>query len=194
MMGKSHVITNLANATGCWCIGNAVRRGRIQAPEPVVGACARIGEVLLPHGNGVLGAAVLAIRVLTFFIVGSLLPDIDHAGSILGRHVKFPGEHRGITHSIWPVLLVFGLAIRWNILLWLGFGYLLHLLWDSLSAGGICWLYPFMRYREYPGGAKVAPGHKLKLYKAGSAAEYVIVTVCVMTAFMLWVILVSGLV
>lgn len=71
--------------------------------------------------------------------LGSLLPDIDHSGSKLGRRVPWIGKvlkHRGITHSLISLVLV-TTANKW-----LGLGYLTHLLLDMLTKQGVQLLYP----------------------------------------------------
>ena len=82
--------------------------------------------------------------------VGSLLPDIDHPSSYLGkRHKMVSGVtnkafgHRGITHSLLGFILI-GIIVKFiqkqyltdrieDIVFWLMLGYLLHMLEDSLS-------------------------------------------------------------
>lgn len=109
--------------------------------------------------------------------LGSLLPDIDSKTSTLGRHIHLPFGHRTWTHSIWAVILI--ALLCWKLPLpgadGLGFGYILHLLLDSVSQMGICWFYPFKKYVYMEDGvwkrgsgdnkAKCAEGHKIKLYK-----------------------------
>lgn len=88
--------------------------------------------------------------------LSALLPDVDHAGSWLGR--RTPGVswsvqaifgHRGAVHSL-PGALVFswlipflaakaGLLVPWQPVL---FGFLTHLILDSLNPGGVAWLWP----------------------------------------------------
>lgn len=86
--------------------------------------------------------------------VGSLLPDIDHPSSYLGkRHKMVSGVtnkafgHRGITHSLLGFILI-GIIVKFiqkqyltdrieNIVFWLMLGYLLHLLEDSFSQRGV---------------------------------------------------------
>lgn len=110
---------------------------------------------------------------------GSLLPDIDSRSSALGRYARLPFGHRTWTHSIWAVAAVLALA-EWLPVpgaRGLAFGYILHLIMDSLSSMGVCWLYPFRRYvymdhgtwRKGSGGhgPKTAEGHRLKLYRTG---------------------------
>ncbi len=99
--------------------------------------------------------------VLIAALVGSVFPDIDHPRSSIAqqsllfegvsRAVSSLGGHRGVVHSLFAcsfftaALYVFlnhggfGGAIAWGF----GFGYLTHLLGDSMTKGGIAWLRPF---------------------------------------------------
>lgn len=126
--------------------------------------------------------------------IGGLLPDIDSESSLLGRHVHLPVGHRTITHSIWPVVLLFVFSwvtdgILAGLFTALLFGYLTHLVADALGRAGICWLWPFQRYITYDSGAYVAPGHTVKLYRNGEASEYVLIAVVLALAFgLVWLV------
>ncbi|EEG83568.1 MULTISPECIES: metal-dependent hydrolase [Proteus] len=91
-------------------------------------------------------------------LLGSLLPDLDHPGSILGRLFRIISlplsklcGHRGFTHSL---LAFCGLAILWetqvspqwdisaDIFHALLFGYLSHLIADMLTPAGVPFLWP----------------------------------------------------
>lgn len=91
-------------------------------------------------------------------LLGSLLPDLDHPGSILGRLFRIISlplsklcGHRGFTHSL---LALSALAILWETQVtthWqiasdishaLLLGYLSHLLADILTPAGVPFLWP----------------------------------------------------
>ncbi len=99
--------------------------------------------------------------------LGSLLPDIDHPDSLLGRRVKFisvplsylqgdrsllpwseDSHSRGITHSIWALIGCWLLmtstlpAAIGYILFGLAFGFVAHLIGDSLTPAGIRIFWP----------------------------------------------------
>ncbi|HID7802737.1 TPA: metal-dependent hydrolase [Proteus mirabilis] len=96
-------------------------------------------------------------------LLGSLLPDLDHPGSILGRLFRIISlplsklcGHRGFTHSL---LAFCGLAILWETQVTpyiaisadffhaLLLGYLSHLLADMLTPSGVPFLWPLkMRF------------------------------------------------
>jgi inner membrane protein len=105
-----------------------------------------------------LAVAVLISIILLFFninlffiiifLIASLLPDIDHPGSKLGKRFKFLNmffQHRGFFHSlIAMVLFTFLISlINFNLAMAFFLGYILHLLLDSFTKSGIYIFYPF---------------------------------------------------
>lgn len=87
--------------------------------------------------------------------LGSLLPDLDHPSSILGRRIFGASalglKHRGWMHSLLG-LIVFA-TLFWTLnpkfVPGITLGYFLHLLADTLNPAGIPWLYPISRKRMY---------------------------------------------
>lgn len=121
--------------------------------------------------------------------LGSLLPDIDHPGSFLGKRNKIASGltnktfgHRGATHSFLGVILVFigGTFIQFHYLstsgryvtFWLIFGYLFHLIEDSFSKEGIPWLWPYKKHCS----------SKVIYYTTGGVGEYLVLgfTICLL--------------
>lgn len=118
-------------------------------------------------------AAGLAIST-----VCGLLPDIDEDGSIVSRTlgpvgwvlskaVGFAaGGHRGATHTLPAVALV--AAAVWfatrdvNLTAAAGWGYLSHLIGDTLTPMGVPWLWPVQRL-----GSRLSVG----LFTTGTAVE-----------------------
>ncbi len=95
---------------------------------------------------------------LALLLVGSLLPDMDNPYSKLGRKIrpvstliKFVFGHRGIFHSVIPVLLILFLFYYiFNLKLIgaaLSTGFVLHLILDGLTKEGINYLYPFSKLK-----------------------------------------------
>jgi inner membrane protein len=97
---------------------------------------------------------------LTLTLISSLLPDIDHRSSSMGRKlpgfsnaIQFGFGHRGIVHSLWGMLFFGGVAWficktfsvgEWRLIVFaVCFGYFAHLASDSLTRAGVRWLYPF---------------------------------------------------
>lgn len=83
----------------------------------------------------------------------ALFPDIDEKNSKLGRKIKIISKifsHRGILHSIFPIILLFLLFYHFNysiIAYGILVGYLSHLLIDSLTLQGINFLHPISSFR-----------------------------------------------
>ncbi|WP_054741767.1 metal-dependent hydrolase [Cellulosilyticum ruminicola] len=102
-----------------------------------------------------LNILILSVSIL----LGSLLPDIDHPQSILGRHVLFISKplyrscgHRSLTHSVFFVILLVLLLSLAKLKLFgfgLGVGMLSHIVLDLCWPGssGVAILYPFYRRR-----------------------------------------------
>lgn len=94
-----------------------------------------------------------SIVSLILILAGSIIPDIDHTRSKIGKRfwllsypLQFLFRHRGIVHSLVGLLLFTGLlyglleltpqpALQHS--LWFGAGYLIHLLADGLTKSGI---------------------------------------------------------
>ena len=88
--------------------------------------------------------------------IGSLIPDIDSPTSAIGKPLKPISKlinkgfgHRTITHSgLWLIPLLIGyFSLKSLFLLGYIIGFLSHLFSDSLTSGGIAWLYPLERKR-----------------------------------------------
>lgn len=110
--------------------------------------------------------------------LGSLLPDLDHPGSLLGRRV--PGasilglKHRGWMHSILGLIVFSAIvgSINPELVPGIALGYLLHLIADSLNPSGVAWFYPLSKKRMHIIGIPT-----------GSPLEYVFIFVLV---YCLW--------
>lgn len=111
---------------------------------------------------------------LGLYLLGTLMPDMDNPKSLLGRYVHIPVKHRTWMHAIWIPIIIFIGSVFFRPLFWLGAGFTLHLFWDSLSIGGICWFYPISQYKTFDSGAQIKRYHILKLYRTGKVSEYVI--------------------
>ena len=83
-------------------------------------------------------------------LLGSVLPDIDADGSTITRILpKIPIEHRTITHSFLALVAMTVVAAIFSRYFALGmfFGYLSHLLLDSLNPTGVPFFYPFIKIK-----------------------------------------------
>lgn len=106
----------------------------------------------LPWGPVTVGAAV----------VGSLLPDIDHPKSWLGRRllpISVPLTmlvgHRGVTHSLLAVIamalvLTFYGGVGGGVVTALCIGYVIHLAGDFVTNSGIPVFWPVKRRYRLP--------------------------------------------
>ena len=84
--------------------------------------------------------------------LGSLLPDIDHPRSSIGRVFFFVSHplnmrfgHRGLIHSffLWTPLLVVGLIFKIHTIQWIAIGALSHILLDCYNTSGVRAFSPF---------------------------------------------------
>lgn len=183
MLGKNHVVANLSTAGLAGAAVFGLRRYTGPGSEMIQSGLTSIKTAVITPQDGLLKYAAVA-GCFGLFVLGSMLPDIDSATSKLGRYIKVPGEHRTWTHTMWMVFLFAGLSIKWRMLTWLTLGYFLHLFYDSLSKGGVCWFWPISQYRTYQSGAKVKKGFYIKLYGTGSVQEYVLVAVLATTSIL----------
>lgn len=105
-----------------------------------------------------LNTLALQSVVASATLLGSLLPDLDHPKSILGRRVPFISKpihklfgHRSITHSLFlliPLVLFLEYNEYYALGLGLGAGMLSHILLDFLCPGsGVAFLYPLYTHR-----------------------------------------------
>ncbi len=113
--------------------------------------------VAAPH----LGLPAAAPTCLGLALAGSLLPDIDHPKSWLGKRLRPLSStvasvfgHRGVTHSAVALAvcawgLLHGGAPRW-VVAPLAVGYLSHLAADLLTPGGLRLAWPLRRTWALP--------------------------------------------
>lgn len=173
MLGRDHLIANTASlailSTGMMTLAEQPVASPVGALAPattaVISAFTQYGSI---DPSAVIGLG------LVFFYIGTLLPDIDSERSMLGRYIHLPMEHRTWTHAIWLPLIFVLAGFAFPPLWWAALGYVLHLFWDSLSRGGVCWFYPISGYVSYSGGAKVKHRHWAKLYSVGGVSEYIV--------------------
>jgi membrane-bound metal-dependent hydrolase YbcI (DUF457 family) len=182
MTGKSHLTTStctgLLVAGGVTCVELSNN-----PPKWLLTVSTAISDYVL-HTS--LSLFLYVPMVIALFLLGSILPDIDHPYSMIGRIIHIPVQHRTWTHTAYIPIALWIASIPVRPLFWLGTGIFIHDLFDSVSASGLCWFYPFQKYRKYGTGAFVKKGHILKIYHTGKASEYVVVAVMVtITIFVL---------
>lgn len=180
MTGKSHLVTNVSCAVVMTnlLIYNSWSYQGWQSDTIHNVSCSVLNAVV---GNySTMNRMVWIVVSTILFLIGSLLPDIDSPKSIISRllHFHIPVEHRTWTHTIYIVIGLGITSLFFYPLMFMTLGFFLHLFWDSLSAEGCCFFYPFEKYRYY-GKAKIKEKHILKLYHTDKASEYVLVGVIV---------------
>lgn len=115
--------------------------------------------------------------------IASLLPDIDHPNSWMGRRLPFLSRplaaifgHRGLTHSLLAVALLLGLGF-YGLGGWaapLVVGYLSHIAADGLTPQGVPLLWPSRRRFSLP------------ICTTGGMVEYIIVALFATSIFWRW--------
>lgn len=90
-----------------------------------------------------------SLALYVFILIGSILPDIDHPESLIGRYnILAPVEcHRGFTHTflgsiVFTLPLIF-FGLKSILGLWIG--YIFHLILDTFNPAGIMWFYPWKK-------------------------------------------------
>ena len=91
---------------------------------------------------------------MALVLLGSMLPDIDHPNSVIGKRVKivsFLFEHRGFFHSLFALVLFGSIGVLafpgTGAALGIALGYFSHLLIDSITKEGIMTFHPLMHWR-----------------------------------------------
>lgn len=140
-----------------------------------------------------LGSSINEAIFISTSVIGSLLPDIDHKGSYIGRRAKITSslisslfEHRGATHS--PIIITSFMFIL-NLLfskfvasgpivtiVFLGFyvGMMSHVLLDMVTKGGVPLLLPISKKK-----------FSLTNIKTGSLGEQLIMTGLVLVSLVM---------
>lgn len=183
MIGRNHLIGGYALGAGI-CFGTYALSKTLPTDNALYDATAYLIQFFTDFGD--VPWFISGLLAFICFGIGSLLPDIDSPNSLLGRYVHLNVGHRTITHSIWPVLILWLLGwLVYPLWAWVALGYTIHLLLDTPSAAGVCWFWPISKYRRYGNGAFVKKRHVLKLYKTSSTSETVCVAVVVVFGVLL---------
>lgn len=184
MTGKSHIATNIASAV---TIGSGLKLIETQYTGAGQEVVPLIKDTVFPYLCNYNHIPPISWWVLASiaFLLGTLLPDCDSKTSILGRFVHLPFKHRTWTHSVWFLAIFAFLACLHPLGFYIFAGYFLHMFFDSLSRGGVCWFYPISKYRNYGNGAQVKKKHWCKLYHTGSISEGVVDGIVIVVALFL---------
>lgn len=162
MRGKSHIAMNVVTAGTVACTGFLFIKSDLS--ESLGEISKAVYEFLFD--NGTISMFIFVPAAILLYLLGSLLPDIDHPYSTIGKIIHLPIPHRTWTHAIYVPVILFIAGMWYRLLFWLGLGYFFHLFWDSFSASGVNWLYP-----------KKNKHHVLKLYHTSQPSEYMTVGV-----------------
>lgn len=120
---------------------------------------------LMFSGNYSAEKLVLGSVLIAGAYIGSIIPDIDHPNSYIGKRFKIVSwsvskmcGHRGFIHSplFWLIYTIFTMFIStyfkgfsqivyYQFAMGSSLGFLSHLLLDSLTVSGIPLLYPFSK-------------------------------------------------
>ncbi len=125
--------------------------------------------------------------------LGSLLPDVD-TDTPLSKEILLPIRkifevlkipHRTLTHDIllWGLIFLGSLYTKNLIFMGIMFGYLGHLLLDSMTKSGLCFGY-FFRIRR-PIMVHLLP-KKMRILSSGTAAVVITYLLCIGLLFLLY--------
>lgn len=119
-------------------------------------------HIICAAASGVIYSAVyfenfpMVLCAIGASVLGGLIPDIDLPSSTMGKKVKIIAKtinkafgHRTITHSgLWLIPLIIYYFKSPNMILG-GYivGFTSHLISDSMTSGGLPWLWPFSKTR-----------------------------------------------
>lgn len=134
-----------------------------------------LGVCAWAYAARIVGAPPLDPLSLGLAAAGSLLPDIDHPKSWIGRRLKVVSVpiamifgHRGITHSLVAVAGCIAVlrwdSDHWRVALPLVVGYVSHLAADLFTPAGLCLTWPLRRTFALP------------IVKTGGFGEQIFVT------------------
>lgn len=99
--------------------------------------------------GGILTSLLLCTDVTSglLLVFGSMLPDIDHSNSFLGKNIPLIHrlfKHRGFTHSLLFCAFIL-LANKW-----ITYGIMIHMLLDMMTKNGIKLFWPLNINIKFP--------------------------------------------
>ena len=169
MRAQDHIITSVALSADLGITLFWFQKGEV--PKQLVDVAKNVTAFLTTPTGGFSLPLFVVISVFLFFL-GTILPDIDHPNSMVGKHVYLPVKHRTWTHAIYLPVIFFVTGVFYKPMFYLGWGMLCHCIFDAFSSTGICWLYPLKRK------------HHLTLYHTGEMSEYVVAILFVIISVM----------
>ena len=183
MTGRDHMIANISTTAVLADISFILKN--YEGRNGLIKMFADINEKGMPYFTSdscIRNGIIFLFLSLMCFIIGTFLPDADSRTSVMGRIIHLPGGHRTWTHSAYTCLLWLFVGYNFHPFMWLFLAHFLHVFYDSLSRGGVCWFLPFTGYRKFGNsGAKIKNGHFWG-YRVGTWSEYGLIICLIMTA------------
>ena len=153
MISRNHINMNYITLGTTFCVFDALYRNRPSLSQNVGFVYEYTDKILnMPYNHDIKWFGFFFISFLLYG-VGCVLPDIC-------KQNWFPFKHRTWTHAIYFPIFCFILSWYYPFIFWLGYSYLLHLIYDSFSIAGVCFLYPLSNYKRYGNGAFFKKGHR----------------------------------
>lgn len=140
------------------------------------------------------GSLIRGALSIGLYGLGLLLPDCDNPNSMLGRYLYIPVEHRTWLHTFWFMIpfMILGCLFGPAHFIWAGI--FVHLLCDSVSKCGICWLYPVSKYKHFGAlGAKIKKGHFFRLYSSETGEAVVCAALWILLALPILILMTACL-
>jgi len=136
-------------------------------------------------------STVLFLSSILIFYFGLIFPDIDDSKSMVSKlmHFSLPINHRGVTHTLWVLLLVTFVGIWFFPFRYFALGMLCHDLVDSFSSAGWVALYPLGRYKIFHGSVVATRKKGFGIYKTGEVSEFIILAILgILSLFFIYMI------
>ena len=165
MRGQDHIITAMALTADVGLTLFWFQKG--ETPD-ILQKFSGMATEFLTEPVGDMSMWLFGLISVTLFLIGTILPDIDHPESIIGRWAYLPVKHRTWTHAIYGSIIFWVIGLFYRPVFYLGWGTFCHSFFDDFSATGTPWLYPLKRK------------HHLTLYHTGEMSECVVTVLFVL--------------
>lgn len=170
MTGKGHLASGTTLGADALLFRHFIRSGG--APVFIQTAADTVSNIMTGGGGTVWQAAAGCALLCVGYYIGVLLPDIDKDNSMISKmiHFSIPVRHRGITHSLWALVLMavplfFLPAAVSPFIFGILAGMMVHLLIDSISTAGWVPFYPLGRWKVYNNTVMTKRRH-IRLYSS----------------------------
>ena len=151
MTGNGHLVSSMILAADTYAIHCFLNSADVPAVVLSVDHIVQsnIDVYTIYQDKSIVWECVFILLSVSFYLIGSLLPDIDLEHSMISKalHFHIPVNHRGLTHSIYIPIGIGCLGyFFFKPLLFLGLGILIHDFVDGFSNAGWVAFYPIGRY------------------------------------------------